>query len=150
MEHRKYISTRDSYRIDRGAEFKWHNANYGLLVDVWQLSAQFFSKRASINRLIYNKGWHGGNQSKTKCQIDKDREEGIECGDCWLPDSQHHWIRECNHQAARTPEASKYGKEGNLPTIWNNYKIIHNKSIGLVHVKAHGPLNKQGELTTME
>ena len=100
LEHRQYTAKRDAYRMDRGLEFKWNGAHYGFISDVWKMSSLSLSKRASINRLIYDKGWHGGNRAKAKCPSDKEIEEWIGCGDCGLPDSQHHWIRECNHDKA--------------------------------------------------
>ena len=100
MEHQQYITSRDTFRIDRGQELKWSGAHYGFLSDVWKLPSLSLSKRASVNRLIYDKGWHGGNRAKAKCPSDKEREEWIGCGDCGYPDSQNHWIRECNHAKA--------------------------------------------------
>jgi len=43
-------------------------------------------------RIIWDKEWHGGNGSKAACPHSQSIEEGIGCGDCGLPDSQHHWI----------------------------------------------------------
>ena len=101
MEHQQYITTRDTYRIDRDLEFKWTGTHNGFISDVWKMPSISLCKRASINRFIYDKGWHGGNRAKATCLSDKDREEWIGCGDCGHPDSQYHWLRECNHEEAR-------------------------------------------------
>ena len=64
------------------------------------MSSLSLSKKASVNRLIYVKGWHGGNGAKVTCPIDKEKEEWIGGGDCGTPDSQNPWIWECNHDKA--------------------------------------------------
>jgi hypothetical protein len=58
MEHQQYITTRDTYRIDKDLEFKWTGTHNGFISDVWKMPSISLCKRASINRLIYDKGWH--------------------------------------------------------------------------------------------
>jgi hypothetical protein len=43
-----------------------------------------------MGRLIYDKGWHGGNMAKSAKPEAIDQEEWIGCGECKEPDSQHH------------------------------------------------------------
>ena len=100
-EHQQYLQNRDAIRINRGEGFKWHSAHYGLIADVWQLSGLSLRQRATLNRLLYDKGWHGGNRAKAKCPDQHTQEEWIGCDDCGQPDSQHHWIRDCDHKASK-------------------------------------------------
>ena len=59
-------------------------------------------KMATINRLIWDKGWHGGNRAKTMTPTHLSDEAWIGCGDCGMPDSQNHWIRECTAEHIRS------------------------------------------------
>lgn len=52
-------------------------------------------KLATINRIIWDSGWHGGNRAKALCLSESDQADWIGLGACGLPDSQPHWIREC-------------------------------------------------------
>lgn len=72
-----------------------------MIADVWQLSGLSLRQRATLNRLLYDKGWHGGNRAKAKCPDQHTQEEWIGCDDCGQPDSQHHWIRDCDHKASK-------------------------------------------------
>ena len=59
-------------------------------------------KLATINRIIWDKGWHGGNRAKTTTPANLSDEAWIGCGDCGMPDSQNHWIRECPAEHIRS------------------------------------------------
>ena len=97
---------RDAYRIERGDGIKWQYAHMGFIEDVWHPNKLSLLKRATVHRLIYDKGFHGGNRAKMKQPEDVEEEAiWIGCGLCGQPDSQHHWIRACPHdqvQAIRT------------------------------------------------
>ena len=45
-------------------------------------------------RVIWDKGWHGGNIAKGKCE-----EEDTKCVLCGCEDGQRHWMVECGHAA---------------------------------------------------
>jgi hypothetical protein len=87
---------RDGFRTQRDLPWKWQYAKVGLIDDLWKNRHTLKSKAYSY-RLIYDKGWHGGNRSKANTPDALTREEWIACGLCGQPDSQHHWIRECQH-----------------------------------------------------
>ena len=95
--HWSYIARRDAYRIDRGDGMKWQHAHMGLVEDIWHLSRLPLTKRAAVHRLLYDKGHHGGNRAKTMTPADIEEAVWIGCGLCGEPDSQHHWIRQCEH-----------------------------------------------------
>ena len=95
--HWSYIARRDAYRIDRGDGMKWQHAHMGLVEDIWHLSRLPLTKRAAVHRLLYDKGYHGGNWAKTMTPADIEEAVWIGCGLCGEPDSQYHWIRQCEH-----------------------------------------------------
>jgi len=59
-------------------------------------------KQATINRLIWDKGWHGGNRAKATAPSHLAEDTWIGCGDCGKADSQNHWIRECSAEHIRS------------------------------------------------
>ena len=90
-----YLIDRDIYRVRRGLEEKWQEVHLGFIEDVWKTRKLRMGKLATMNRLLWDRGWHGGNRTKTTCPAGATEEEWISCGDCGQPDSQNHWIREC-------------------------------------------------------
>ncbi len=82
----------DKPRASRDEPLKWQYAKLGLLLPLWKM-------KAYSHRLIYDKGWHGGNRKKAAAPDTTTEEEWIACGLYGQPDSQHHWIRECTHPA---------------------------------------------------
>jgi hypothetical protein len=99
--HFSYMIQRDDYRLKRGDGIKWQYAHMGLVEDIWHPARLPLSKRASVHRLLYDKGFHGGNRAKIRTPVDVDEEAWIGCGMCGEPDSQHHWIRSCQHDLIR-------------------------------------------------
>ena len=97
-----YLIDRDIFRVKRGQDEKWQDAHLGLLEDVWKTRKLKMGKLATINRLIWDKGWHGGNRAKTTTPTHLSDEAWIGCGDCGMPDSQNHWIRECPAEHIRS------------------------------------------------
>jgi hypothetical protein len=95
--HLTYMRDRDSYRAHRGEQPKWQYAKVGLLNDLWKLNNSSLRAKAYAHRMVYDKGWHGGNRGKTAAPTTHTQEEWTACGLCGLQDSQHHWIRECKH-----------------------------------------------------
>jgi hypothetical protein len=96
-----YLIDRDIYRVRRGSEEKWQQTFLGFIEDIWKTKRLRLGKLATINRLIWDRGWHGGNRSKTKAPAEISEVEWVGCGDCGAPDSQHHWIRECKAEHIR-------------------------------------------------
>jgi hypothetical protein len=60
-----YLFDRDMYRIKRGQDEKWQDVHLGLIEDVWKTRKLKMGKQATINRLIWDKGWHRGNRAKS-------------------------------------------------------------------------------------
>jgi len=63
--HLTYMRDRDSYQALRGDQPKWQCAKVGLLNNLWTLNHSSLRAKAYAHRLIYDKGWHGGNQGKS-------------------------------------------------------------------------------------
>jgi len=97
-----YLIDRDIYRLKRGQEEKWQEAYLGLIEDVWKTRKLQMGKQATINRLIWDKGWHGGNRAKATTPSHLAEDAWVGCGDCGKADSQNHWIRECNAEHVRS------------------------------------------------
>ena len=97
-----YLIDRDIFRVKRGLDEKWQDTHLGLIEDVWKTRKQKMGKQATINRLIWDKGWHGGNRAKSVTPSHTTKETWIGCGDCGMTDSQTHWIRECNAEHIRS------------------------------------------------
>ena len=97
--HLQYMRDRDDYRAKREQPIKWQYAKVGLINDLWKPEKSSLKKKAYGHRLIYDKGWHGGNRAKANAPEGQTVEEWTACGLCQKPDSQHHWIRECQHPA---------------------------------------------------
>jgi hypothetical protein len=96
-----YLIDRDIYRVRRGSEEKWQQTFLGFIEDIWKTKKLRLGKLATINRLIWDRGWHGGNRAKTEAPAEVSEVEWVGCGDCGAPDSQHHWIRECKAEHIR-------------------------------------------------
>jgi hypothetical protein len=101
-----YLIDRDIFRVGRGLEEKWQDVHLGFIEDVWNTKKLKMGKMATVNRLIWDRGWHGGNRAKTICPAETTKEEWISCGECGKPDSQNHWIRECQAEHIKTVRAS--------------------------------------------
>ena len=69
----------------------------GMIEHVWHPNKLSLSKRASTHRIVYDKGWHGGNRAKSPSPDGDDGSWGA-CGLCGEPDSQDHWIRLCQFE----------------------------------------------------
>lgn len=54
----------DDYRNKRGEGIKWQYVHMGLVDENWHPSRLPLSKSASVHRLNYDKGFHGGNRDK--------------------------------------------------------------------------------------
>jgi exonuclease III len=105
-----YLIDRDIYRVGRGLEEKWQEVHLGFIEDVWTTKKLKMGKMANLNRLIWDRGWHGGNRAKTTSPMGTTQEEWISCGDCGLPDSQNHWIRECSAEHIKTVRIATKGQ----------------------------------------
>ena len=90
----KYLVRRDEYRAERGDPPVWAGTKVAFAARQYQLEDNPRGELARRVRVIWDKGWHGGNKAKGGCT-----EEEAECVMCGLPDGQRHWMVECGHAA---------------------------------------------------
>ena len=95
--HKQYLSERDVYRTKRGVSAIWEHDG-----SMYHSAAVYEVKKASPNTIlacisvIYDKGNHDGNRAKNESLSTEERESTRTCLLCRLPDSQDHWLHECN------------------------------------------------------
>jgi hypothetical protein len=90
----KYLKRRDEYRAERGAPPVWVGTKVTFAARQYQLKEAPRGEMARRGKVIWDKGWHGGNKAKGDCT-----EEDAKCVMCGEVDSQRHWMIECEHAA---------------------------------------------------
>ena len=90
----KYLKDRDGYRAQRGAPAIWENTKVAFATRQYELKDSARGERARRVRVIWDKGWHGGNRAKGDCE-----EEDTKCVLCGEVDGQRHWMVECEYDA---------------------------------------------------
>ena len=90
----KYLKDRDGYRAQRGAPAIWENTKVAFATRQYELKDSARGERARRVRVIWDKGWHGGNRAKGDCE-----EEETKCVLCGEVDGQRHWMVECEYDA---------------------------------------------------
>ena len=90
----RYLSDRDGYRAKRGAPPVWAGTRGAFAAVQYELTKVHRGELARRVRVIWDKGWHGGNIAKGKCE-----EEDTKCVLCGCEDGQRHWMVECGHAA---------------------------------------------------
>eukprot|EP01041_Mallomonas_annulata_P042122 gene42122-biopygen5635 len=90
--HREYLLHRDQHRTGPAI---WQTNTAGLAAQSYGINTQSsIMSRSTFSRLIYDKGWHGGNISKNSTTAEE-HQETSRCVLCTEQDSQYHWICEC-------------------------------------------------------
>ena len=98
-----YLSERDNYRRARGATPKWvDDSSMRHAASVYDLKIASESSAATKVRIIYDKGFHGGNRAKDDKLSLIDRLQAQACTLCRSPDSQDHWLHSCSHPTLAT------------------------------------------------
>ena len=94
----QYLRERDEYRRNRGVAAKWvHDSSMQHAADIYDLQNTSIDMAASKIRIIYDKGYHGGNRAKDDKLSMHDRLQTQACLLCHRPDSQDHWLHSCPH-----------------------------------------------------
>ena len=94
-ELKDYLTNRETFASGDHPVDYWPNATRKLASTIWNLKGRSYGARASAVRVMFDKGYHGGNQSKWKCStIDK-------CPLCGEMDSNEHWIVGCQSYEMR-------------------------------------------------
>jgi hypothetical protein len=101
----KYLADRDTSRVKRGDEPKWIGTQVKFASVQYNLKGVGCGERARRVRIIWDKGWHGGNIAKGKCEIDDTL-----CALCGEVDGERHWIVGCPHDDCVMIRHEAYGK----------------------------------------
>ena len=94
----KYLADRDGYRAARGKPPIWVGTKPAFASLQYKLDKSHRGDMGRRVKIIWDKGWHGGNIGKS----DKAELEDTLCVLCGQPDGQRHWILECEHAACAT------------------------------------------------
>ena len=101
--HKQYLRERDEYRKERGAAPIWEfDSSMSHSAQVYELRRAPPNIVSTKVRTIYDKGYHGGNRAKNTTLTEEQLEETRQCRLCNNPDSQNHWLHECDHGPLRT------------------------------------------------
>jgi len=84
QSHLSYMNQRDDYRAQRKSPPKWQGSNIEMIEHVWHPNKLSHSNRASTHRIVYDKGWLGGNRAKS-LSPDGDDDTWGACGLCVEP-----------------------------------------------------------------
>jgi hypothetical protein len=90
-----YLQERVKYSESLGRFSDWINTSSALASRAWQLSRRSLTSRAFAMRIIWDKGYHGGNRSKGAAYTQAQKDCLERCTVCAGVDSANHWIREC-------------------------------------------------------
>ena len=95
---RRYLEKRNTAQPWRPAG-KWLDNTLVMAATIYSISKTPMAKRAAAVRIIYDKGWHGGNRIKEGYYKRQNNTLTAlqECYTCGQPDSQEHWICYCPH-----------------------------------------------------
>ena len=125
---REYLSERDEYRRQREEHPMWlHDSTMVHAAEIYAMPSASATLASTLARIIYNKGFHGGNRAKDEKLTEEEREETRLCLLCGHPDSQDHWLHECKYRPCQS--------------IRNDTLITLNKHI--TNLREKGPLERQ-------
>ena len=93
-----YLAERDDHRRKRGVNPKWvEDSSMRHSSSIYDLQGSSLSLTSTKVRIIYDKGYHGGNRAKDDTLSTIDRLRTQSCILCGSPDSQDHWLHRCSH-----------------------------------------------------
>ena len=94
-----YHRERDEYRVAGGRLPMWeHNSSMEHAAEVYTMRSASISVAGTKCRIIYNKGYHGGNRAKDESLSPEEKSKAEQCLLCGQPDSQDHWLHTCPHK----------------------------------------------------
>ena len=93
-----YHQERDAFRIKGGRDPMWEtDSTMTHAAEIFQLRRASASHASTKTRIIYNKGFHGGNRAKDDSLTPEEKSNIGACILCQQPDSQDHWLHTCPH-----------------------------------------------------
>ena len=97
-----YQREREDWREKRGTLRKWElDSIMSHAADVFGLKNARLERASSIARVIYDKGYHGGNWGKDDKLTLDERQATEKCLLCGLADSADHWLHMCSFTGLR-------------------------------------------------
>ena len=134
--HRQYLQERDAFREARGESPVWQlDSSMAHAALMYGLRKAPSNSASTIIRLIYDKGYHGGNRAKNKSLSTSDREQTRKCCLCQMPESQNHWLHECNHGPLRTLRASVFADLNRHLLVYREKSSLHRQlGTGFKHI----------------
>jgi hypothetical protein len=95
-----YLRTRDQLRVKGGRPPIWeHDSTMEHAADVYQLKTAADNVATTKVRIIYDKGWHGGNRAKDESLSIDEKSLTGKCRLCNQQDSAAHWLHMCPARA---------------------------------------------------
>ena len=134
--HKQYLVERDAYRIARGDLPKWEkDSSMPHSASVYGLKQAHSNSLPTKIRIIYDKGYHGGNRAKNTSITPAEREIARTCRLCQKPDSQDHWLQECDFGPLRRLRNDIMTSLNQQLLAYRDKSALHRQlSIGFKHV----------------
>ena len=104
---KSYLARRDQYRAEATPPRppKWQQSTPLLAATIFQQAKVSIKAAAQNIRVFWDKSWHGGNQAKG-ANTPEDQQITAQCPLCHQPDSQRHWLLECQEPAVAAARRS--------------------------------------------
>ena len=91
-----YYRERDEYRVQGGRIATWeHDTSMEHSAEVFSMRSASAAVAGTKSRVMYDKGYHGGNRAKNDGLTPEEKEKAGQCLLCGQPDSQDHWLHHC-------------------------------------------------------
>ena len=134
--HKQYLVEWDAYRIARGDLPKWEkDSSMPHSASVYGLKQTHSNSLSTKIRIIYDKGYHGGNRAKNTSITLAEREIARTCRLCQKPDSQDHWLQECDFGPLRRLRNDIMTSLNQQLLAFRDKSALHRQlSIGFKHV----------------
>ena len=124
--HLHYLTERDAYRIERGELPKWeHDSTMEHAAIVFELSRSSPAEAAAKTRIMYDKGFHGGNRAKDDSLTQEERNHVGQCLLCHCQESQNHWLHHCSFGAMHNLRMEIFAKLNRTLLQYREKSALH-------------------------
>jgi hypothetical protein len=121
-----YLSERDEFRKQRGEDAKWvPDSSMDHAAKIYDLVKLSFTTASSRVRIIYDKGYLGGNRAKDSKLSDEERSLARRCILCGQDDSQDHWLHFCTHSTLASLRQTILTELNSKITAYRSLSTIH-------------------------
>ena len=133
--YQKYLRKR---LVTSHTSHDWEDATPRLTSYAFRLQSASLSSRASLTRVLYDKGFHGRTLQKHHPN------KSDTCNNCPLPDSIYHWMCECTHNTSSFFRSSTVNKIKD----WFKSKLAEFNSIQEAHIQPVQDRTKNNQLVS--